>query len=83
MFLPPPVKAVIGHPGLLPPSLLNGNVPPMGGRKKQAMLEAVDQVRPSIVRDYLAEILVLLVGVEKLCWWVEGILLACGVDDGD
>ena len=55
----------------------------MGGRKKQAMLEAVDQVRPSIVRDYLAEILVLLVGVEKLCWWVEGILLACGVDDGD
>ena len=64
------VRAVIGHPSLLPPSLLNGNAPRVGGmpRRKnktasEIVLEAVDQVGPSIVRDYLVEIFVLLVGV--------------------
>ncbi|KAF8327732.1 hydroxymethylglutaryl-coenzyme A reductase-domain-containing protein [Cantharellus anzutake] len=64
------VKAVVDHPGLLPPNLLNGNAPRTGGmpRRKsktasEIVLEAVDHVGPSIVRDYVVEILVLLVGV--------------------
>lgn len=62
-------RAVVEHPLLLPSSILNGNAPRPGGmpRRKnkpasEIVLEAVSKVGPSIVRDYAAEIVVLLVG---------------------
>lgn len=62
-------RAVVEHPLLLPPTLMNGNAPRPGGmpRRKnksasEIVLEAVSQVGPSIVRDYAAEVLVLLIG---------------------
>jgi len=62
-------RAVVEHPLLLPPSVLNGSAPRTGGmpRRKnkpasEIVLEAVTKVGPSIVRDYAAEIVVLVVG---------------------
>lgn len=62
-------RAVVAHPLLFPSALLNGNGPRSGGmpRRKtktssEIVLDAVEQVGPSIVRDYLVEIMVLAVG---------------------
>ena len=65
-------RAVVGHPLLFPPSLTNGHTPRTGGmpRRKnktaaEIVLDAVDQVGPSIVRDYMIEILVLVIGASS------------------
>lgn len=62
-------RAVVEHPRLLPPSVTNGNAPRTGGmpRRKnkpasEIVLEAISKVGPSIVRDYAAEVVVLVVG---------------------